>query len=209
MKNVLEALNWRYAVRDFAPERLDDDRVEALLTATRMSATSYGLQPYRLILVDDVEVRKELLPYSYGQDKVVNCSHLVVFAAQKEIGDAMVDRYIHSVAQTRGINIAELDGLAGHMKTVFAGLDDAQKREWAHQQAHIALGTLLTSAALMEIDTCPMGGIEASGYDRVLGLEQLGLETSVICALGVRHPDDGNASLPKVRYEHAEMVIQV
>ncbi len=207
--NIIEALNWRYAVRQFSSERIDDKRVEELLTATRLSATSYGLQPYRLILVNDMDVRMKLLQYAYGQDKVANCSHLLVFAAQTDIGDGMVDRYIHSVAETRDIPVEGLQGLADHMKEVFAGMNAVQKREWAHQQAHIALGTLLTAAAIMEIDTCPMGGIEAAGFDRLLELDELGLETSVICALGLRHPDDANAELKKVRYEAAEMIIAV
>ncbi len=205
--NVIEALNWRYAVREFSPERINDQRIQELLTATRLSATSYGLQPYRMIVVDDVETRKKLLPYSFGQQKVVSCSHLVVFVAQRQLGDEMVDRYIHSIADTRSITVDELKGLADHMKSVFADMNGEQKREWAHQQVYIALGTMLTAAAMMQIDSCPMGGIEAAGYDEVLGLNELDLETSVICALGVRHPDDQNAKLKKVRYDQTEMVI--
>ncbi len=206
---LIEALNWRYAVRQFSSQRIEEEKIQQLLTATRLSATSYGLQPYRLIVVNDMDVRRELLKYAMGQDKVVNCSHLVVFAAQKNIGDGMVDRYIRSVAETRGMTIDELNGLADHMKDVFANMNATQGREWAHQQAYIALGTLLTAAAILKIDSCPMGGIEAEGFDRVLGLHELDLETAVICALGVRHPNDSNASLPKVRYDHAEMVIAV
>jgi len=207
--NIIEALNWRYAVRQFSSELIDDKKVQELLTATRLSSTSYGLQPYRLILVNDRDVRQELLPYSMGQDKVVECSHLLIFATQTNIGDDMVDRYIQSVAEARDMPVADLQGIATHMKEVFAGMDAAQKREWAHQQAYVALGTLLTAAAVMQIDTCPMGGFEAAGFDRVLGLAERGLETAVICALGVRHPDDGNAHLAKVRYDHAEMIIAV
>lgn len=205
--NVIEALNWRYAVRKFSSQRIDEQKIQDLLTATRLSATSYGLQPYRMIRVDDMGVREELLKYSYAQEKVVDCSHLIVFAAQAEIGDDSVDRYIQSVARTREVPVNELSGLADHMKQVFRDMDPAQKREWAHQQVYIALGTLLTSAAMMQIDSCPMGGLESGGYDRVLGLNELGLETSVICALGIRAPDDHNARLKKVRYGQSEMVL--
>lgn len=205
--NVIEALNWRYAVRAFTPQKIDKQVIDELLTATRLSATSYGLQPYRMILVDNIDIRQNLLPHSFGQEKVVDCSHLVVFAAETESGDEMVDRYIHSVAKTRGISTDDLATLAEHIKSVFAGMSPAEKREWAHQQVHIALGTLLTAAAMMKIDTCPMGGIQPHGYDRVLGLSERGLETSVICALGVRHPEDSNARLKKVRYTQSEMVI--
>lgn len=204
--NIIEALNWRYAVRKFSAERISENRIRDLLTATRLSATSYGLQPYRLVMVNSHATRAKLLPHSHGQEKVVQCSHLVVFAAQKDIGDTMVDNYIHSAATARGVPESSLQGLADHMKDVFTRMDARQKREWAHQQVHIALGTLLTAAAAMRIDTCPMGGIESEGYDQVLGLEDLGLETSVICALGIRDPEDTNACLQKIRYDAAEMI---
>jgi nitroreductase len=207
--NVIEALNWRYAVREFSPERIDDMKMQELLTATRLSASSYGLQPYRMIVIDDINIRRRLLKHSLGQQKVVDCSHLLVFAAQDNIGDEMVDSYIYSVARTRAIALEELTGLADHMKSVFSGMSEEQKREWAHQQVYIALGTMLTAAAMLQIDTCPMTGIEASGYDDVLELAKQGLETSVICALGVRHPKDRNAGLKKVRYDQAEMVITI
>ncbi len=207
--NIIEALNWRYAVRQFSSARLDEKRVQQLLTATRLSATSYGLQPYRIISVNDPGVRKKLLDYSMGQDKVVNCSHLLVIAAQTEIDDQMIDEYMQAVADTRDMPVKNLQGITHHIKEVFAGKSQTEKQQWAHQQAYIALGTLLTSAAMMEIDTCPMGGFDADGFNRVLELDQLGLEAVVICALGERHPDDASAQLPKVRYDYDKMIIAV
>ncbi len=209
MMNLIEALNWRYAVRQFSADKLDDAQVRALLTATRMSATSYGLQPYRLLQINDIDVRKRLLPHAMGQDKVVECSHLIVIAAQTRIDDRLIDRYIQAVAATRYQSTDDFAGLTTHMKDVFGGMNEQQKQAWAHQQAYIALGTLLTSAALMKIDACPMTGFEAPGFDQVLGLKERGLTSTVICALGKRHPEDRNASLPKVRYDHREMVIEI
>ena len=144
-----------------------------------------------------------------GQNKVANCSHLVVLAAQKVIDDSLVDRFIESVAQTRGQRVEELQPFSKHIKEVFADMSASQKREWAHQQAYIALGTLLTAAAALKIDTCPMSGFEPDGFDRVLGLQQLGLEASVICALGIRHPEDDYARSAKVRYRESDLVITV
>jgi len=207
--NVTEALNWRYAVRRFSSEKLEDERVQELLNATRLSATSYGLQPYRMVVIEDRDLRKRLLPHAMGQDKVVECSHLVVLAVMAAIDDDMIDRYLESVAQVRNLAVDELCGLGVHMKSVFAGMDEREKREWAHQQSYIALGTLLTAAAVMKIDSCPMTGFEAEGFDRVLGLTNQGLTASVICALGIRHPEDVNARLPKVRFHQSEMVTVV
>ena len=204
--NIIDALNWRYAVRRFSTERLNDRNVQQLLTATRLSATSYGLQPYRIVVVDDYTTRKRLLPYAMGQDKVVDCSHLVVLAARTTVDDDLIDSYIASVAQVRNLPLTELHGLGDHMKDVFAGKSQQQRKEWAHQQTYIALGTLLTAAAVMKIDSCPMTGFQSEGFDRVLGLTERGLESTVICALGHRHHDDSNADLPKVRYHYDEMV---
>jgi len=207
--NIIDALNWRYAVRRFSEQRLDDDKIRDLLAATCLSATSYGLQPYRIVVVDDVETRKQLLPYAMGQDKVVDCSHLVVLAVQSTIDDGLIDRYISSVAEVRGVSLDQLQGLADHIKAVFAGKSHEQKKAWAHQQAYIALGTLLTAAAVMKVDSCPMTGFEAEGFDHVLGLTEMGLASSVICALGTRHHEDVSAYLPKVRYSQSEMVMVV
>lgn len=207
--NILNALNWRYAVRQFSSQKIEESRVRELLKAVRLSASSYGLQPYRMIVIKDIATRKQLLPYSMGQDKVVDCSHLVVLAARTDIGDDMVDRYIESVSQVRQVPMQALQRLTDHMKSVFAAMSRRQKIEWAHQQAYIALGTLLTSAALMKIDSCPMTGFESENFDRVLGLADMGLESSVICALGIRHPEDKNATLPKVRYPLSEMLMEM
>ncbi len=207
--NVIEALNWRYAVREFSNEKVSDESVEMLLDATRLSATSYGLQPYRLIVISDKRLQQRLLEFSYGQVKVVSCSHLVVFAAQTAIGDELVDKYIKQVSSTRKIPLAELLTYANHLKTAIRNKSEKEKREWAHQQAYIALGTLLTSAALLKIDTCPMGGIDAAAYDQALNLHTLNLETSMICALGVRDRKDKAAQMKKVRFDESEMVIRI
>ena len=207
--NIIEALNWRYAVRQFSSKKIDEDKVQDLLTAVRLSATSYGLQPYRLIVVRDMEIRRKLMKYAMGQDKVFNCSHLIVFAAQTNFGDELIDRYICSVAMTRSKSVDELQGLSDHIKNVFSSMNESEKREWAHQQAYIALGTLLTTAAVMKIDTCPIAGFEPHGFDSVLGLAEQALETSILCPIGVRHPEDRNARLPKVRYSHSDMIMNV
>ncbi|EMP57278.1 nitroreductase [Marinobacter santoriniensis NKSG1] len=207
--NIQAALDWRYAVREFSPEKLDSQTVDALIGATRKSASSYGLQPYRLIVIESESVRKNLLPHSYGQQKVLDCSHLVVLAAQTEIGDVTVDRYVDQYMEVRRVPYDDIAGYAEHMKKALAGKASREKREWAHQQVYIALGTLLTAAAVLRIDSCPMTGFDHRAYDRVLGLTELGLETSAIVALGRRSPRDLSASLAKVRFDDADMVIRL
>lgn len=207
--NIHAALDWRYAVREFSPEKLNDQTIETLVDAARKSASSYGLQPYRLIIIESDSVRRDLLPHSFGQQKVLDCSHLVVFAADTQIGDQTVDRYVNRYLEVRGGVYEDVAGYAGHMKQSLASKSPAEKREWAHQQAYIALGTLLTAAAALQIDSCPMTGFDRKAYDQVLGLNDRGLESSSIVALGRRSARDHSARLDKVRFDFEDFVIQM
>ncbi|TYC57729.1 NAD(P)H-dependent oxidoreductase [Marinobacter sp. BW6] len=207
--NIHEALDWRYAVREFSPEKLNSYTVETLVDAARKSASSYGLQPYKILVVESKAVRRDLLAYSFGQQKVLDCSHLIVFAAQTDIGDHTVDRYVTQFVKTRGVPADDISGYVEHMKQALAAKSQAEKQAWAHQQAYIALGTLLTAAASMRIDTCPMTGFDHTAYDEVLGLSELGLESSAIVALGYRSARDRTSGLPKVRFDYDELVIRM
>lgn len=204
--NIHEALDWRYAVREFSPRILNHQKVTTLLDATRKSASSYGLQPYKILLIRSESIRQKLLPYSFGQRKILHCSHLVVFAAQTDIGNKIVDRYIDQRMKTRQESISELAGYADHMKSALAAKSDLEKKAWAHQQVYIALGTLLAAAATMRVDSCPMTGFDPIGYDQVLGLANRGLESSVVVALGYRSPIDNSANLEKVRFDYDDVV---
>jgi len=206
---LLEALNWRYAVKKFSDEKISAVELKELLNATLLSASSYGLQPYNLIVIETDTIRRQLLPFSYGQDKIANSSHLIIFAAHTQIGDFTVDRYINKYAKITNRADSELDNFSGHMKSALAAKTLEQKQEWAHQQAYIALGNFLTSAAMMKIDSCPMTGFDNAGYDAVLGLAEKGLTTSVICPIGRRHHSDIQAHSPKVRFDYAQIVMEM
>lgn len=207
--NIQSALDWRYAVRQFSRQKLESKAVDDLIEATRKSASSYGLQPYQLIVIESEAVRRELLPHSYGQQKVLECSHLVVLASHTVVGDHTVDRYMKQYRKVRGVAFAEIAGYVEHMKQALASKSDGEKREWAHQQAYIALGTLLTAAAVLRIDSCPMTGFDHDAYDQVLGLKEMGLTTSAIVALGYRSDEDTSAAQPKVRFEDADLIIRM
>ncbi|WP_086934351.1 NAD(P)H-dependent oxidoreductase [Agarilytica rhodophyticola] len=207
--NVLDALNWRYSVKKFSDEKISAVELKGLLHAACLSASSYGLQPYNIIVVEAMPIRERLLPFSYGQDKVAHSSHLLVFAAHTHIGDATVDRYIDKYARVLNKSPDELIKFSNHMKSALAAKTPEQRQEWAHQQAYIALGNLLTCAAIMKIDSCPMTGIDSTGYDAVLGLSEKGLTTSVICPIGRRHHEDVQASHPKVRFDYNEIVMEI
>jgi nitroreductase len=204
--NIINALQWRYAVRQFSEQKVSNEDLTQLLNATRLSASSYGLQPYKVLVIESDTVRQKLLPHSYGQDKIANSSHLVIFAAETNIGDQTVDKYIDKYVQISNKSNQELNNYSEHMKSALSNKTDQQKQQWAHQQCYIALGNLLTCAAIMKIDSCPMTGIDVSGYDRVLGLTEQGLTTSVICPIGYRHHEDQSAHNPKIRFDYNEIV---
>lgn len=207
--NLIKALHWRYAVREFSSDSIAPEQLQQLLEATRLSASSYGLQPYHLLVIESPRIRQQLVEFSFGQDKVANCSHLIIFAAHTNVGDATVDRYIQQFSAVREVAPTQLHNMAQHYKAALAQMNNAQRQEWAHQQAYIALGNLLTCAALLEIDTCPMTGIEAQGYDWVLGLREKNLTTTAVCPIGKRHPQDRTAQERKVRFELQDMVTRL
>jgi len=207
--NILDALNWRYAVKKFSDKKVTNENLKELLEATRLSASGYGLQPYKIIVIESVELRGKLLPYSFGQDKVAESSHLIIFAAHTDIGDCTVDRYIKKHAQVIGKSIEQLNNFSTHMKSAFSHKSQEQKQEWAHNQAYIALGNFLTCAASMKIDSCPMTGFDKPGFDKVLGLHEKGLTSSIICPIGYRHPSDEQARSPKVRLDFDDIIMEL
>jgi nitroreductase/dihydropteridine reductase len=206
---LLDALNWRYAVKQFSEEIIPDAVIADLICATSLTPSCYGLQPYQIIQVNDRSVREKLLDHSWGQDKVVECSHLLVFAVSTAGIESIVDRYLHLQAQINLEEISELADFRAYLIKTLGGKPNAQVIEWAHRQAYIALGNLLTSAAVSAIDTCPMEGVYPAGFDEVLGLHALGLTTSVVCILGYRNTADTHALKPKVRFANSDFLREV
>ncbi len=207
--NLLAALNWRYAVRKFSDQTVSQDKITKLMEATRLSASSFGLQPYKVLVIKSHSIRQQLLAHSFGQDKIANCSHLVVIASHTNIGNHTVERYVDKYLATTKQSADSIAGYSNHMKTSLGKMSKQQQQQWAHQQSYIALGNLLTSAALLRIDTCPMTGFDNDGYDQVLNLQQQGLTASVICTLGYRDSQDLAASRTKVRLDYQEMIVEL
>ncbi len=203
---LLDALHWRYAVKQFSQDVIPDADIADLISATSLTPSCYGLQPYQIIQVNDRCVREKLLPHSWGQDKVVECSHLLVFAVSTAGIESIVDRYLHQQAHINNQALSELEDFRSYLIKTLGDRPNAQVIEWAHRQAYIALGNLLTSAAVISIDTCPMEGIDAVGFDEVLGLPSLDLTTSVACTLGYRNADDMHAFKPKIRFANSDFL---
>ncbi len=205
---LLEVQNWRYAVKKFdATRKIAEDDWEALEKALILTPTSYGLQHWKAIVVRDAAFKKELRAVSWKQSQVEDCSHYVVLAAKRTMTEADVDRFIAKICEVRGIASEKIKFLRDMMIGDFvSGPRRSAVAEWTARQAYIALGNLMTSAALMGIDSCPMEGLDPLKYDEILGLSAGDYRTVVACALGYRSPEDPYAGLKKVRFDAAEMV---
>jgi nitroreductase len=208
---LLQQLRWRYATKTFDPaKKISDADWAALEQALILTPTSYGFQPYRFVVVTDPAMREKLLPLSWGQRQVVDACHYVVFAAKSSVNEADVDHYIEHVARVRNTPVASLERFkAALMGDIVKGPRSQNQHEWATRQAYIALGNLMTSAAMLGIDVCPMEGIDPMKYDEVLGLPALGYKTVVAAAAGYRSEDCKYARVPKVRYGAEELIIRV
>lgn len=205
---LLEALNWRYATKFFDPaKRIPDATWTALEQSVVLAPSSFGLQPYRLLVINDPATRAKLLPHAWGQKQVVDASHFVVLAARTDVKAADIDTFLQRTAEVRGVSLESLAGYRGMMAGML--LSEGFKPvapHWAARQAYIALGNLMTAAALLGVDACPMEGLVPAEFDKVLGLAEQGYSTVVACALGYRADGDKYASLPKVRFDRANLI---
>jgi nitroreductase len=207
---LVEALNWRYAVKAFdASRRIEPDTWAALETSLVMSPSSYGLQPWKFLLISDAALRAELRPHSWNQSQITDCSHLVVFLAKRQIAPADLDQLINATSAVRGVPAEQLGFYRELMqKDLIDGPRSQQIERWASNQVYIALGTFMTAAALLGVDTCPIEGFSPADYDRILGLETSPYRSCVVCAAGYRDASDKYAGLAKVRYASAELIEQ-
>jgi len=210
-QELLKSLEWRYATKVFDPaKRIPADSWQTLERALVLTPTSYGLQPYRFLVINDPAKRAELLPHSWGQKQVVDCSHFVVFTAKTKMTGADVDKLIRRTVETRKLPADALNAYRGMMLgDVVNGPRGKTAHEWAARQTYIALGNLMTCAAVLGIDACPMEGLVPAEYDKVLNLDGSGYATVVACALGYRSSEDKYAKLAKVRYDMKDIVRQI
>jgi nitroreductase len=205
---LISALNWRYATKVFDPSRkISEADLKTLMQSLVLTPSSFGLQPYRFLVVTDPQVRARLREASWGQSQVTDCSHLVVFLARQQMTEADVDHYIERIAQVRGDRPENLAAYRGMMVgTLVTGPKAATVSEWAARQAYIALGQFMASAALLGLDSCPMEGLDPKKYDEILGLESTPFRTVVACPVGYRAEADKYATLAKVRFPIEELV---
>jgi nitroreductase len=210
MSTLLENLNWRYATKKFdATKKVSAEDLNTLKEAVRLSASSYGLQPYKVIIVENPEIREQLKAAGYGQTQITDASQLFIFANDLNAGAESVDAYIQDISETRGVPVDALAGFADMMKGTIANLSQEAKNIWTAKQTYIALGTLLAAAAELKIDATPMEGFNAAAFNEILGFDKLGLNASVIATVGYRHDEDDTQHYKKVRKSHENLFITI
>jgi nitroreductase len=210
-QQLLDQLNWRYATKQFdSTRKIAAHDWATLEEALLLSPSSGGLQPWKFLVVTDPAVRAKLKPASYGQAQIGDASHLVVFAAKRDLTEADVDAHVKHVAEVQGAPVEALAPLRNMLVGGLVKSQDATARgAWARNQTYIALGNLLTSAALLGIDACPMEGFDRAQYDEILGLKAQGLTASVIATLGYRSTADKYSHAPKVRFPKEQVFAHV
>ena len=207
-ETVVRQLQWRHATKKFDANRtIPADDWTTLEQTLVLTPSSYGLQPWKFVVITDPATKSKLLPLSWGQRQVVDGSHVVVFAIRQNLSEADIDKYLARIVEVRG---GTVETLAGFRRMMVGGLlgGAMNLNHWASLQAYIALGQFMTTAAMLGIDTCPMEGIQPAKYDEVLGLNELGFGTVVACVAGYRASDDKYASTPKVRFKSEDVVLR-
>jgi nitroreductase len=204
--DVLKALRWRYATKKFDPARvIPTETWSALEECLRLAPSSFGVQPWRFVVVGDPNVRTQLRAASWNQAQVVEASHLVVFARRSPVTPEDIERHAGNVTTTRQL---APDAMAGYRGMVegFIGAPGFDSDAWAARQTYLALGFFLAAAAILGIDTCPMEGIETAKYDAILDLPARGYRALVAAAVGYRAKDDAYAAAAKVRFAPADVI---
>jgi nitroreductase len=208
MNTFLENQNWRYATKKFdATKKITDDDLNTLKEAIRLSSSSFGLQPYKIFIIENPELRAELKAASWGQSQVVDASHLFIFASKTNIGDADVDAYVKNTSVTRAIPMESLTGYANFMKGYIKPLTEEDKNIWTAKQTYLAMGNLLNVAAELKIDVTPMEGFLPEKVNQLVGIDKLGYTASLIATVGYRHEEDATQHDKKVRKSQEDLFI--
>ncbi len=199
--SLIDSLHWRYAAKKMTGEKVSEENLSAILEATQLSASSYGLQPYTILVVTNPEVKAKLQAAAYGQPQLVQSSHVLIFCVPEKIKEEDVSAYMQAMATKRGMPVEALKGFNDTIVGTIKSLSDADQQIWSAKQAYIALGTALAAAAELKVDACPMEGFDRKQFDEILGLKEKGLLSSVLMPIGFRSPEDQLANAPKVRKE--------
>lgn len=198
--NYLEALKQRYSVKKFEKGlQVPAEILQNILEAGKLSASSLGLQPYRIIVAESDDIKEKLIPAFYNPTQISTCSHLLIIVSNNQIEDDYVGNYFNNIAETREIPLEDLnpfkESISKHMNT----LSREEMMSWSQKQSYIVLGNLMFAAALENIDTCPMEGYKQEIIDEILQLDPQKEKVAVTLAIGYRSTEDEFQNFKKVR----------
>lgn len=210
MSNTIQQLQWRYATKKFDSNKiLAEDKLNILKQAFNLTATSYGLQTIKMLVIKDKALRAKLVEHSYKQKQVLDASHLLVICIQDDILNTDVDQYYSNIHNIRETPETILKPYKEGLLAMVSKMSVEERQQWSTKQAYIALGNLMTVCALEHIDACPMEGFVPSKYDEILQLNTKGLKTVLLLPVGYRAADDMFSEFKKVRQPIEETVIEI
>jgi len=208
--NSIDNLKWRYAVKKFDHHKiLSDNQINILKQAFNLTATSYGLQPIKLVVVKNKDIQKELVLHSWNQQQVSQASHILVICVDTKLDETDVEKYFERVKEIRNTPDEIINSFKEYLKTTISGKTTEDLLSWGKNQAYLALGNLLTVCANEKIDSCPMEGFIPEKYDEVLGLKEKNLSSVLVLPVGYRAEDDIMTQQKKVRKNIDEIVIDI
>ena len=208
--NIIESLEWRYATKKFNETKyLTNNQLDILKNAFNLTATSYGLQPVKLVVVKNKEIQQQLVAHSWNQQQVAQASHVLVICIQENLSSEDIENYFKLVKEIRNTPDEILNPFKDFLKSSISTKSEIEIFEWMKNQAYIALGNLLNVAAAERIDTCPMEGFSPEKYDEVLDLKKHNLKSTLVLPVGFRAEDDYMKDLKKVRKNLKDVVIEI
>lgn len=210
MENIIKALEWRYAVKQFNPkQKLNDEQVNELKRIIQLSASSFGLQPYKVLVISDDNIKEKLKEHSYNQSQITDASHLFIFCSMLDFDKNDVQDFVNLNMEVTGSTHEQIKAYKEMMEMKIDSMNAMENLQWASKQAYIALGFLLSGGAALGIDLCPMEGFIPDGYDKVLHLKEKGLMPLVLAAAGYRSGDDKYRLNKKVRKSFDNLFLEI
>lgn len=205
--NLLESLNWRYATKKMNGTKVPQEKVDAILEAIRLAPTSFGLQPFKVFVIENEALKVEIFNKACQQPQIKDASHVLVFAANKKVSAQQVDDYMQAIATARSMPVEGLNDFKAMFAGIIAG-NEEQNFVWTARQAYLAFGFGIVAAALEHVDATPMEGFNPAALDEILGLAQRNLGSTTILTLGYRdEAADYLAKAPKVRKSNEELFV--
>lgn len=203
---LIKHLNWRYATKIFdSTKKVSLTDLEKIKQAVQLSVSSYGLQLYKVLIIENKAIREELKPASWGQNQITDASHLLVFCNYTKPKNEDIDAFLELTANTQQIAVKNLEEYGDFMKSKIDEMSSKEKINWTKRQTYLALGNLLNACAELQIDACPMEGFEVEKYNEILGLDAQNLSAAVIAPIGYRAENDHTQHRAKVRKPLTEL----